>query len=296
MNRPAPPHAAAAAAALQELIGIMERLRGPGGCPWDREQDARSIKPYLIEEAYEVLEALESGATAQLCEELGDLLFQIIFHAELAREAGAFTIAEVVRSACDKMVRRHPHVFGDAEVRDAEEVLVRWEEHKRRERQAVGNANASSLDGAPRNLPSLLRAQRLQEKAARGGFDWSTRAGVQAKVEEEWRELGELVEPQDGDPNGSPQAIEDEFGDLLFSMVNLGRWLGLNAEEALQGATRRFETRFRHLEGRLAAAGRRLEEAPMSELEALWEEAKRLEHAASTDTQEGAEGRHGAGG
>ncbi|MBI3089911.1 MAG: nucleoside triphosphate pyrophosphohydrolase [Candidatus Tectomicrobia bacterium] len=274
---------------FEDLLGIMERLRSPQGCPWDREQTAASIKPYLLEEAHEVLDALESGDARSTAEELGDLLFQIVFHAQLGREAGRFDMTEVLREACDKMVRRHPHVFGQgSRLHSADEVLVRWEELKRREREAerrtggaaAGGAAVSALDGVPRTLPGLLRAQRLQEKARRGGFDWPDRGGVLAKVEEEWEELRERL------AQGTHADREAEFGDLLFSLVNLARWLRFNAEEALRGATRRFEARFRAVEEEFARDGRRLEDASPADLDARWEAVKRRQRAAAPQ-QEG---------
>ncbi|MBI2080261.1 MAG: nucleoside triphosphate pyrophosphohydrolase [candidate division NC10 bacterium] len=253
-----------------ELTAIMARLRGPGGCPWDREQTSSSIAPYLLEETYEVLEAIREGKPTRLREELGDVLLQVVFHAEMAAEAGQFTIADVLRGVSDKLVRRHPHVFGDAEAKTAAEVLVRWEAIKQHERESGGEP-ASALAGVPRSLPALLRAHRLQEKASRAGFDWPALEGVLAKVEEEWRELKAALE------GGQPARVESELGDLLFGLVNLSRFAGVNPEMALTAATERFIRRFHHIEAVLARRGKTPRESTLDEMDLLWEEAKRRE-------------------
>lgn len=250
------------------LVGIMERLRGEGGCPWDREQTRESLKPFLIEEAYEVVEAIDEREPVKLMEELGDLLFQVLFHAQVAAERGEFTIAEVLTTTADKMVRRHPHVFADGTASTAREVLERWEELKRQERNA--GAVASALDGVPKELPGLLRAQRLQDKASRAGFDWPEIAGVIAKVEEEMRELRAAI------GRSASAEIEGELGDLLFSVVNLARFLNLSAEDAIRKSIARFVARFRHIEQVIERGGRRMREVSPEELDRLWEEAKRL--------------------
>jgi len=253
-----------------ELVAIMARLRGPGGCPWDREQSPSSIAPYLLEETYEVLEAIAEGEVARLREELGDLLLQVVFHAQMAAEAGQFTIADVLRGITEKLVRRHPHVFGAVEAKTANEVLARWEAIKQHEREVNGE-EASALAGVPRTLPALLRAHRLQEKASRTGFDWPALAPVLAKVEEEWAELrGALAA-------GHPARAESEFGDLLFGLVNLSRFVGVNPEMALTGATERFIRRFHYIEAALAERGKRPRDSTIEEMDLLWEEAKRLE-------------------
>ncbi|HEV8662587.1 MAG TPA: nucleoside triphosphate pyrophosphohydrolase [Candidatus Methylomirabilis sp.] len=253
-----------------ELVAIMARLRGPGGCPWDREQTSSSIAPYLLEEAYEVLEAIGEGKAARLREELGDLLLQVVFHAEMAAEAGQFTIADVLRGITEKLVRRHPHVFGAGGAKTAQEVLARWEAIKQHEREANGEP-ASALAGVPRPLPALLRAHRLQEKASRAGFDWPALPPVVAKVEEEWAELrGALAA-------GHPARVESELGDLLFGLVNLSRFVGVNPEMALTGTTERFLRRFHYIEAALAKRGKSPRDSTLEEMDRLWEEAKRLE-------------------
>ena len=252
------------------LVAIMARLRGPGGCPWDREQSPSSIAPYLLEETYEVLEAIGEGKAARLQEELGDLLLQVVFHAQMAAEAGEFTIADVLKGITEKLVRRHPHVFGTGEARTADEVLARWEAIKQHERQVNGEP-ASALAGVPRTLPALLRAHRLQEKASRAGFDWPAVAPVLEKVEEEWSELRSALAA------GEAARVESEFGDLLFGLVNLSRFVGVNPEMVLTGATERFLHRFHYIEAGLAKRGRTPRESTLEEMDLLWEEAKRLE-------------------
>src|SRR5574337_34428 len=217
---------------FEALVRIMERLRADNGCPWDREQTRETLKPFLIEEAYEVVEAIDEGDPKQIMEELGDLLFQIVFHAQVAAERREFTIGQVVAATTEKMVRRHPHVFGDATASTAGEVLEQWEELKRKERNTAAAVPVSALDGVPRELPGLLRAQRLQDKAARVGFDWPEISGVLAKVEEELGELKEAI------GSAAPEEVEAELGDVLFSLVNLARFLNLSAEEADRKSTR----------------------------------------------------------
>ena len=250
-----------------ELVEIMARLRGKDGCPWDREQTPESIKPYLIEEAYEVLEAIDEQEPAKLQEELGDLLLQVVFHAQMAEEAGDFSIEDVLVAINEKLVRRHPHVFGDLRAETAQEVLFNWEQIKQRERR-VAKGHASLLDGVPRELPSLLRAHRLQEKASRVGFDWKEAQEVFRKVEEELGELRAAMQGQAAD------RVEAELGDLLFALVNLSRFLAVNPEEALRKTIARFIARFRYIEEELARRGRSLGEASLGEMDALWAEAK----------------------
>lgn len=250
-----------------ELVEIMARLRGENGCPWDREQTSESIKPYLVEETYEVLEAIDEGDPAKLREELGDLMLQIVFHAQMAEEAGGFTIAEVLTAINDKLVRRHPHVFGDLKAETSQEVLFNWEQIKKAERQKA-QGQASLLDGVPRELPALLRAHRLQEKASRVGFDWAEAREVLQKVEEE---LVELRSAMDGE---APDRVEAELGDLLFSLVNLSRFLAVNPEEALRKTIARFIDRFRYIEEELSRRGRSLRQVTLQEMDALWAEAK----------------------
>ncbi|HUI27073.1 MAG TPA: nucleoside triphosphate pyrophosphohydrolase [Candidatus Kryptonia bacterium] len=252
--------------AFAELIQIMARLRRPGGCPWDREQTHQSIKPYLIEETYEVIEAIDARDDAEFCAELGDLLLQVVFHAEMASERGAFAIADVVRAICDKLIRRHPHVFGDVAVKDAQEVLHNWSRIKAQER--AHSDDASALAGVPRGMPALLRAQRLGEKASRVGFDWQHTEDVLDKIQEELDELRAACQL------GDPGAAEAELGDLIYAATNLARHLGVNAEDALSKTSDRFARRFRYIEEQLAAAGKDIRATPLSEQEALWQEAK----------------------
>lgn len=253
--------------AFEDLVRIMHRLRGPGGCPWDGEQTHASIKPYTIEEAYEVAEAIDAGDDRELCTELGDLLLQIVFHAEMAGERGAFAIADVIAAISDKMVRRHPHVFADVRVSGAGEVLRNWSRIKADERRASGDASA--LAGVPRAMPALLRAQRLGEKAGHAGFDWRDAAGVLDKLREE---LGELEAALAAGDRAHAAA---ELGDLLYAATSLARHLGTVAEDALNGAADRFSARFRHMESALAAEQREVHGAPAEELDALWQAAKR---------------------
>ncbi|HSB79266.1 MAG TPA: nucleoside triphosphate pyrophosphohydrolase [Candidatus Methylomirabilis sp.] len=250
-----------------ELVEIMARLRGENGCPWDREQTSESIKPYLVEETYEVLEAIDEQDPAKLREELGDLMLQIVFHAQMAEEAGTFSIADVLAGINDKLRRRHPHVFGDVKAETAQEVLFNWEQIKKAERQKA-QGKASLLDGVPRELPALLRAHRLQEKASRVGFDWKVAHEVLVKVEEEFAELRAAMEGQ------AVEQVEAELGDLLFSLVNLSRFLAVNPEEALRKTIARFIARFRYIEEELSRRGRSLRQATLQELDALWSEAK----------------------
>lgn len=256
--------------AIRELLEIMARLRAPGGCPWDREQTMDSLKPYLIEEAFEVLEAMDEGDDAAHREELGDLLLQIVFQAEIAREEGRWDFGAVARGISEKLVYRHPHVFGEATAKDAAEVEQSWARLKAAEKARKRGAPVSALDGVPRQAPALLRAERIGEKAARVGFDWPDAAGPRAKIEEELRELEEARAA------GDAEATFHELGDLLFSVVNLARHLRVPPEDALRAAITRFETRFHRMEERLRAADHPAGEAADPEtLEALWQEAKR---------------------
>ncbi len=262
--------------ALERLLSIMERLRGPGGCPWDREQTLRTLRPYVLEETYEVLEAIDSGDPREHCEELGDLLLQIVFQAQLAKEERQFDFADVAEAISNKLVSRHPHVFGDAQVKDAEGVLRQWAALKREEKKAKGGG-ASVLEGVPREMPALARADRLTEKASRVGFDWPDPGGARAKLSEELSELDEALAAGDAD------ALEHELGDVLFAAANLGRKLGIPPEEALRGAVARFISRFSHVERELARRGVPHGEATLAEMDALWDEAKDLERQAKSD-------------
>ncbi len=263
--------------ALERLLSIMERLRGPDGCPWDREQTLKTLRPYVLEETYEVLEAIDGGDPREHCEELGDLLLQIVFQAQLAKEERRFDFADVAEAISNKLVSRHPHVFGDAQVKDAEGVLRQWAALKREEKKAKG-AGHSALEGVPREMPALARADRLTEKASRVGFDWPDVGGARAKLAEELAELDEAVEAGDRD------AVEHELGDVLFAAANVGRKLGLAPEEALRGAVSRFISRVSHVERELARRGVPHGEATLAEMDALWDEAKGLERHAKSDT------------
>ena len=249
--------------AFERIVGIMARLRGPGGCPWDREQTLDSLKAYLVEETYEVLEAIEDGVVDAHREELGDLLLQVVFQAELRREAGEFDAADVAHAISDKLIRRHPHVFGEHQAADGKQALEHWERMKAREKEG-----RSAIDGVPRALPGLLRAQRVTEKASRNGFDWSDVQGALAKLKEEIGELEEAI------ASGSSSAQADELGDVLFSAVNVARFVGVQAEDAMQAATQKFDTRFRKVEAEVRARGVEVKSLEIDELEALWQAAK----------------------
>jgi MazG family protein len=263
--------------AIERLLSIMEKLRGPDGCPWDREQTLRTLRPYVLEETYEVLEAIDGGDPREHCEELGDLLLQIVFQAQLAKEEGTFQFADVANAISDKLVSRHPHVFGDATATDSDAVLRQWAALKREEKKAKGRGE-SVLEGVPREMPALARADRLTEKASRVGFDWPDPAGAREKLREELAELDEAVAAGDRD------AIEHELGDVLFAAANLARKLGIAPEEALRGTVARFVSRFGHVERELARRGVPHGEATLAQMDALWDEAKALERQANTDT------------
>jgi len=251
---------------LEELVEIMRKLRSPkGGCPWDREQTRESLKPFLVEECYEVLEAIDGGRAEAIREELGDLLFQIVFHAHLAEESGQFTMEDVVGQIRDKMIRRHPHVFSHATCRDADDVVDQWAELKKKE----GKVRESLLDGVPGALPSLLRAQRLQERAAKVGFDWTRTEDAVAQLEAEFEEFKDAVRA------GNADAMEDEFGDILFMMVNTARFVDVNPEDALRRTIGKFIHRFRHIEMTAVEQGRSLKDMTLEEMDVLWNEAKR---------------------
>jgi MazG family protein len=244
----------------------MRRLRGPEGCPWDREQSHESLAPCLIEEAYELLEAIEGRRPQHLCEELGDVLLQVVFHAQLASERGEFDAHDVAQRIVDKLYHRHPHVFGDVEVSGSGEVLHNWEVLKHAE--YAEEPRQSVLDGIPQALPALQRAQKLQRRASRVGFDWEEVGGPRAKLDEELAELDEAVAAAD------PEAIRHEIGDVLASVANLCRFLDVDAEGALREGNRRFEGRFRQVEAAAKAQGRALSEMTLAEMEELWEAAK----------------------
>jgi MazG family protein len=258
-------------ASLARLVAIMERLLAPDGCPWDREQTLETLRPFLVEETYEVLDALDAGEPRAHCEELGDLLMQIVFQAALRAREGSFGIDDVVAVISDKLERRHPHVFGDARADDAEAVLTQWGEIKAAERR--GQRDDASPDralaGVPRSLPALARAQQISSRAARVGFDWTDAAGCRAKVAEELVELDSAI------ATGHAGAVESELGDLLYATVSLARKLGVDAEGALRGAIDKFERRFERVEDRLHQAGRGPRDADLEELDGLWNAVKR---------------------
>jgi MazG family protein len=248
---------------LTRLVEIMQRLLAPDGCPWDREQTLQSLRPYVIEEAHEVVDAIDSGSPQELREELGDLLLQVVFQAELARVQGWFGPDDVVQAICDKLVRRHPHVFGDVSVRDSKEVLANWEVIKAEEKRGRG-----VLEGVPAALPALLRALRVGEKAARVGFDWPDAAGARAKLDEELGELDQALAEGDRD------AAERELGDVLFALVSMARKADIDPEAALRGTLARFGQRVRRVETRVASVGQTLAAQTPERLDALWNEAK----------------------
>jgi len=252
---------------FDKLVEIMEALRAEDGCPWDREQTRQSLKPFLIEEAYELLEAIEEDDPPKIKEELGDLLFQIVFHSRIAGEKGEFDIQDVIEAISGKMVSRHPHVFGEKRLTTADEVLDKWEEYKRQE----GKLKESILEGIPGNLPSLLKALRVQERVSRVGFDWEKAEDVLKKVESEFDEFKSALKERD------ERKIEEEFGDILFTLVNLSRFVGLNPEEALRKTISRFISRFSYIETRAKQEGRALADYTLEEMDHLWEEAKRAE-------------------
>src|SRR5436309_3450169 len=249
---------------FEKLCEIVAKLRGPGGCPWDREQTHESLLPALIEEAYEVTEAAGANDGAHFREELGDLLLLIVMHAEIAREAGRFDIDEVIHDVSDKLIRRHPHVFGISDARDSGAVLKQWEAIKRAEKKADSHYLAS----LPKALPALMRAQKAQSKAARVNFDWTEVRDVVAKVEEELREMKEAIAAL------NRARIEDEIGDMLFAVVNLARKCKIDAESALQGGTDKFVTRFNQLEDEVKARGKELGDVGLSEMDEIWNRIK----------------------
>jgi MazG family protein len=259
--------------AFEKLCEIVTKLRAPGGCPWDREQTHESLLPALIEEAYEVTGAMRANDTANFREELGDLLLLIVMHAEIANESGRFDINGVIKEVTEKLVRRHPHVFGSSDVRDSGAVLKQWESIKRAERKHKSSRNADEtaghyLDDLPLALPALMRAQKAQSKVARVNFDWTDLGDVMAKVEEEIQESKQAILEQDR------SSIEDEVGDLLFAVVNLARKCKLDAEAALQGATDKFVARFNRLEDELQSRGKKLGDIDLAELDKIWNQIK----------------------
>jgi MazG family protein len=264
---------------FDRLVDIMRALRAPDGCPWDREQTIASLRPFVLEETYEVLEAIESGGPQQLREELGDYLYEAVFLAQISEEAGDFTIGDAINSICDKLVRRHPHVFARAADEDAitsDEVIERWETMKARERAAAGETDRTSgpkttLSGVPKTLPSLLRAYEISARAAAVGFDWARPAEVLDKIEEEVAEVRKEVE---SGSTGHLSRAEEEMGDLLFAIANLSRKLGIEPEAALRRANEKFTRRFDAMEHALAGRGKPLSEATLDEMETEWQRVK----------------------
>ncbi len=268
---------------IQKLVDLVARLRGENGCPWDREQTRESLKPMLIEEAYEVLDALDGASPSELKEELGDLLFQVVFHAQIASEKDEFQLADIIDRLHDKMVRRHPHVFGDANLRTSEDVLKNWEDIKAAEKGVTSSTNPGSekslLDGIPSKLPALHTAYQMTAKASRVGFDWPRLEDVIAKLHEECSELMEARERKD------KRRIADEVGDLLFVVVNIARFLGIDPETALRRSNKKFDRRFREVEAGIKRQGREMKDATLAEMDALWEEAKKSEKNNHQDTK-----------
>lgn len=248
---------------FRNLVVLMARLRGKDGCPWDKEQTHQSLRQYLLEEAHEVLEAIDENNDQALKEELGDLLLQVIFHAQIASENGRFDIAGVIDAISEKLIRRHPNVFGDVKINSAQEQIINWEKLKKQE------GKTSALDGVPKALSSLLRAYRIQQKAAAVGFDWPAVDPVWDKIREEIDELRQASE------NDQPDQLEEEFGDLLFSLVNVSRFLGVNPEDALRRTVEKFISRFNKLEEEFAREKKELRQASLEEMDAVWEEIKK---------------------
>jgi tetrapyrrole methylase family protein/MazG family protein len=253
-------------ASLESFQEIVAHLRAPDGCPWDREQTAQSLRTHLMEEAYEALAAIDADDPGAMAEEFGDLLLQIVLQAQIASEEGLFTMADVVRGIHSKIVRRHPHVFGDAKIDDVGGVLTNWERLKEAERQTSGETEKGLLDGVPLALPALSQAQEYQDRAARVGFDWPEIEGVLDKIVEEIREVRD---------SANAEELAAEIGDLLFALVNLARWKQVDAESALRGAGARFKRRFGYIERGARARGKKLTDMTLDEMEALWQEAKR---------------------
>ncbi len=258
-----------AANAIQRLLNIMTRLRGPKGCPWDIEQTPETLKPFLLEECYETLEAIDNGQPELICEELGDLLLQIVFQARIYEERGDFSMVDVITGIADKLERRHPHVFADSECRTAADVSEQWEAIKKQEKGSQLKTT-TTLGSIPPGLPALMHARKLTERASRAGFDWPEVKDALAKLHEEMAELEQALKEND------QQAIEDELGDLLFASANLGRYLKIDAEEALRKTVGRFIFRFRHVETSLEKCGRSLRQASLEEIRNLWQEATDL--------------------
>jgi len=249
---------------FEKLIKIMEALRGPKGCPWDKEQTRESLKPFLIEETYELLEALDENNPDKIKEELGDVLFQVVFHCQMSKESGEFNVEDVLEGIIDKMIKRHPHVFGGKDLKTSEEVISSWEEHKKKEKK-----KESIVDGIPRAMPALLRAHRLQDRVSRVGFDWERIEDVFKKLDEEINELKQALGTKDR------KAIEDEIGDMFFVLVRVSGFMGVNPEDALRRTISKFIHRFRHMEMNASGRGKKLSDMTLEEMDVLWEEAKK---------------------
>lgn len=249
---------------FQELLKIMEALRSEKGCPWDKEQTRESLKPFIVEEAYELIEAIDESDPEKIKEELGDLLFQIVFQCQIAKENNEFKVSDVIEKISKKMIARHPHVFGKADYKTADEVLLHWEEQKKLE----GKMRESILEGIPKTLPSLLRAHRLQKRAAGVGFDWEKVEDVLKKLDEELKEFKEALKTKRQDE------IEDELGDIFFMLVNISRFFGVNPEDALRKTISKFIHRFRYIEMNAAEQGKKLSDMTLNEMDNLWDESK----------------------
>jgi tetrapyrrole methylase family protein / MazG family protein len=256
---------------FNRLVGIMARLRAPDGCPWDREQTFDTIKPYTLEETYEVLDAIDARDWRGLAEELGDYILQAVFYAQMAEESGHFRIEDSLDAINAKLIRRHPHVFGDAEARTADAVKQRWDEIKAVEKQEAGVQQELLLDGVPRSLPALVEASQISSRAAKSGFDWDNAEQVLAKLEEELHELAEARR------TASQKDIEDEIGDILFVLVNVARFMKVDPEQSLRKSNAKFRRRFAHVERTLKERGKTLNDSDIQEMEALWQEAKARE-------------------
>ena len=261
---------------FERLVEIMATLRGPNGCPWDKQQDFNTLKPMLVEEVYEVLEAIENNDYDGLSEELGDVLLHVVFQAHLGKEAGQFDINTVIQKISDKLVRRHPHVFGDESASTPEQVIKNWEAIKAQEKaEKLKNRTPeqrSLLEGIPSKLPALHEAHQISSRAARVGFDWPDVEGVFSKLQEEVTELKEVISAGGGEPQR--ERLEDEVGDMLFTIVNIARYLKVDSESALKRANRKFKVRFQYMESELSKQGKNLEETSLEEMEALWQKAK----------------------
>ena len=252
---------------FQDLVKLMRKLRDEGGCPWDKEQTHETLKPYLVEETYEVIDAIDSKDAAKLKEELGDLLFQIFFHSQIAKERKEFDISDVMKACLDKMTSRHPHVFGDARLQTAEEVIKMW--HKIKMDEGKEKNEKSVIGSLPKHLPALQKAQKVQKKASRVGFDWERVEDVMAKVEEELEEVKAAM------AQGEYKEVEEEIGDLLFAVTNLSRFLKIDPEEALHKTVKKFVDRFRKVEAELAAMGKDIEQCSLEDMDMVWEAVKR---------------------